>query len=119
METFSITFTELLLLMGNSIPPKNELTWNQTIDRHYRLMTTYQRNTMFEYISKIEEYQERLKEGNGSCLLFQERFDPQNQYELEMVSGITIDVFKRKDGYHVGIKTPIIPEMIKSVTKKL
>jgi hypothetical protein len=105
---FSIDFFELAFLAEACIPPTpiaRALFWKSLIDVHYHQMTGDERLRLLEWLRRNYNYKHGLKNGNEDILLFEARYDPENQVVVETEFNDKREVnnaFKWKGGYYVG-----------------
>ncbi|HEY6143712.1 MAG TPA: hypothetical protein VIV55_09910 [Flavobacterium sp.] len=84
-NNFTIDFFELSFLAEACIPPRPIARghfWGKLIDLYYDQMTQDQRDNLFEWINRCYGMEEGIKNKNESCLLFNARYDKNNQYEV-------------------------------------
>jgi len=82
MNEFKIDFFELAFLAEACIPPRpiaRTMFWQHLTDIYWEQMTEDQREHMFEWLNKNENYKRSL-ETNEDTKMFHARFDPDSQY---------------------------------------
>lgn len=119
MSKFTIDFFELSFLAKACIPPApiaRSMFFDKMIDDYYHEMTDSERLRIFEYMNMNTRYLQKLKEGDEKVLLFQNRFNPENQFLLSYDTGKekgTIEAFLHKDNYVLNTRTSINKEFVK------
>ena len=120
---FSIDFFEFSFLVEACIAPRTIARasfWNDLIDKHYHILTPNERERLFEWINRNGNFEHNLKDNNEDCLLFNARFDKDNQYQVKANYNnqiTTYDCFKWKDRYHTAISISINEDYIIEVLK--
>lgn len=120
MSKFEISFFELAFLAEACIPPvpiARNYFWQKLIDIYYNQLTPDERIRLYTWINENKSFQLSLEKGNDDCILFNARYNPDNQYNVKTSGSGVIHTFLYKDKYHVGKTTFISPEQIKSVKK--
>ena len=113
MSTFEIDFFEFSFLVEACIPPKpiaRAVFWLDVIDKHYHKMTSDESSRLYHWIKKNPLFERGLEENERGCVLFEARFNPNNQYIVTTnFSGEaeTHRCFKLNDEYHISISTSI------------
>jgi hypothetical protein len=114
---FGIDFFEFAFLVEACIPPRpiaRSMFWQEVIDKYYHVLTENERVRLFEWITTNSFFD--LK--NEDCRLFYARFNPANQYELEIEfegKRETIKCFKWNDRFHRDKQTSIVEKYIVNV----
>jgi hypothetical protein len=54
--------------------------WQRVIDKYYYVLTQTERDRLFEWINRHPSMESGLEEGEEDCLLFNARFDKDNQF---------------------------------------
>lgn len=113
-----IDFFEILFLAQVCIPPvpiARGMFWERLIDELYPKLNDDQRKQFFKNIT--EQY--RFSVENEECLLFYNRYNPDNQYAVTVsLGGVEIGFyhcFLHKDSYHTSKKSSVIPEAITNI----
>ncbi len=120
MSTFNIDFFELSFLAEACIPPvpiARGTFWQDLINKHYYTMTDGERSRLYTWILKNM----RFDIANGDCLMFELRFNPDNQYLVQTKhkgAKETHEAFKVGGLYHVSTSTHIEPKYITEVHKQ-
>ena len=121
MSRFSIDFFEFSFLVEACIPPRpiaRAMFWDDVIDKHYNTLTDNERVRLFEWINRNPCMQDGIEEGNEDCLLFNARFDPDNQYKVHTNYNNKLeiyDAFKLNDRYYIKKNTSIEDKYITKV----
>ncbi len=102
---FSIDFFDFSFLVEACIPPvpiARHSFWEDVINKYYYALSKDERNNLFDWITQNSKFDKN----NKDCEMFFARFDPKNQYlvelKLEGVSEIK-ECFLWKEKYHTGI----------------
>jgi hypothetical protein len=121
MSRFNIDFFEFSFLVEACIPPRpiaRAMFWDDVIDIHYNFLTDNERGSLFEWINRNPCMQDGIEEGNEDCLLFNARFDPDNQYKVHTNYNDKLEVydaFKLNDRYYIKKNTSIEDKYITKV----
>jgi hypothetical protein len=122
MKRFKIDFIEFAFLVEACIPPRpiaRTYFWHQVIDKYYHDMTKEERNNLYEWINKNPQFEEAKKKEHDAYL-FELRFNPDNQYEVETEHEGKKEkhqCFKVNDRYYTKRNTSIVDEYITDVKK--
>jgi len=123
MSRFNIDFFEFSFLVEACIPPRpiaRAMFWDDVIDKHYNTLTDNERVRLFEWINRNPCMQDGIEEGNEDCLLFNARFNPDNQYKVHTNYNDKLEVydaFKLNDRYYIKKNTSIEDRFITKVEK--
>ena len=123
MSRFNIDFFEFSFLVEACIPPRpiaRAMFWDDVIDKHYHKLTDNERVRLFEWINRNPCMQDGIEEGNEDCLLFNARFNPDNQYKVHTNYNDKLEVydaFKLNDRYYIKKNTSIEDKYIVKVEK--
>ena len=118
---FKIDFFELCFLAEACIPPRpiaRSMFFENLSEKYYYEMNANERKRIYEWISKLDYFQHSLKNRNDLCVLFECRFNPNNQYRVKCeIAGKEeiYETFKMDNRYHINKSTSIVEEFIKSV----
>lgn len=119
---FNIDFFEFSFLVEACIPPRpiaRAMFWDDVINKHYQVLTENERQRLFEWINRCDNFTYNLPT-NEDCQLFNARFDKENQYEVETkYNSITEKhkVFKWQGKYHISKTQSVNEEYIVEITK--
>lgn len=120
---FDIDFYEFSFLAEACIPPRpiaRAMFWHDVIDKYYHLLTPDERERLYEWISRNPSYQESLENRNEDCILFKNRYNPDNQYIVTTIyegQQEEKECFKHFGRYHLSRTTSINNEYIINVKK--
>ena len=123
MSRFNIDFFEFSFLVEACIPPRpiaRAMFWDDVINKHYNTLTDNERARLFEWVNRNPCMQDGIEELNEDCLLFNARFDPNNQYQVHTNYNKKLeiyDAFKWNDRYYIKKDTSIEDKFIKKVKK--
>lgn len=119
---FNIDFFEFSFLVEACIPPRpiaRAMFWDDVINKHYHVLTENERQRLFEWINRCDNFTYNLPI-NEDCQLFNARFDKENQYEVETkYNSITEKhrVFKWQGKYHISKTQSVNEDYIVEITK--
>jgi hypothetical protein len=122
-QRFNIDFFEFSFLVEACIPKTpiaRAYFWGNVIDKYYFEMTQNERDRLFEWINRTYRMEEGLKAKDEDCLLFNARFDRNNQYLVYTIFNgeeKTYEAFKFEDKYYIKRNTSIAEEYIIKVEK--
>ena len=123
MNRFNIDFFEFSFLVTACIPPQpiaRSMFWDDVINVHYKVMTQQERDNLYLWVNREDRMQRGLKEKNESCMLFNARYDNENQYIAtcfhENKESI-INCFKWNNKYHTSKTQFIAEEYINKIDK--
>lgn len=122
---FNIAFFEFAFLVEACIPPvpiARATFWKNVIDMYYFKLSKNERYNLFQWINITSKMQASIYEKNEECLLFNARFDPDNQYNVTTNFNNTEDViecFKLNGKYHVSSKSSVNEKYIINIEKKI
>jgi hypothetical protein len=123
MSTFNIDFIEFSFLVEACIPPRpiaRSMFWDDVINIHYNAMDNEERIRLYDWIGRNEGYKEGLSRKNEQVLIFEARFNPDNQYIVttELNANATKHLaFKMSDKYYTKTNTWIEESYITNIEK--
>ena len=123
INRFNIDFIEFSFLVTACIPPTpiaRSMFWEEVCGKYYKILTQEERNNLFEWVNREYSMQRGIESNNEYCLLFNARYDKNNQYIVSTdYKGLLqeIECFKWKDAYHTGKNTSIQEKYITKITK--
>lgn len=82
-QRFKIDFIEFSFLVSACIPDTpiaRAYFWQNVVDKYYYEMSSNERERLYDWINRDWRMEEGIKKGNEDCLLFNARFDKENQY---------------------------------------
>ena len=115
---FNIDFFEFSFLVEATIPPTpiaRSMFWSDVINKYYHVLTEDEREKLFDWINRHGAMKQGIENNDEDCLLFNARFDKDNQYKVTTkYDGVvdTVNCFKWKDRYHTSIKKSLLEEYI-------
>lgn len=113
---FDIDFFEFSFLVEACIPPvpiARMSFWYDTIDKYYNVLTENERGRLFQWIQFNPEFDIK----NEECLVWYNRYNPDNQYQIETTDNQIFVCFLHDDKYHTKRNTSINPDFIKKIKK--
>ena len=122
-RTFCVDFIEFAFLVEACIPPRpiaRSMFWTRVVDEYYNQMTDEERGRLYEWIGMNPGYQDQKEKGNIDCLLFDARFNPDNQYRVFTDyegNHEAFHCFKLGDRYCTSSTTSILDKYITEVQK--
>lgn len=120
---FNIDFFEFSFLVEACIPPRpiaRAMFWDDVINKHYHTLTENERERLFEWVNRCSGMEHELEIKNEDCLLFNARFDKDNQYKVRCKyhgEEKIVDCFKWKNRYHISKTQSILEHYIIEITK--
>lgn len=123
ISRFNIDFFEFSFLVEACIPPRpiaRSMFWDDVINKHYHTLTDDEKSRLFEWVNRNHCMQHGLENKNEDCLLFNARFDPNNQYEVTSKYKGKTDTHKCflwEDKYHISKSTSIEGKYITKTEK--
>jgi hypothetical protein len=116
---FSISFFELSFLAEACVPPTpiaRASFWQSLIDVHFYRMTQDERDHLFEWINRDWRFKDSLEKKNKDCLLFNARFDKENNFDVELNNGEVVkNTFLWGGYYHTQCRVFLDKNQIKKV----
>jgi hypothetical protein len=120
---FNIDFFEFSFLVEACIPSSpiaRAMFWDDVINKYYNVLTTNERDKLYSWINRCYGMEEGIKDGNEDCLLFNARFDKDNQYLVKTKYNNkeeVVECFKWNNRYHINKTKSILEEYIIEVNK--
>ena len=120
---FNIDFFEFSFLVEACIPPRpiaRAMFWDDVINKHYHTLTENERQRLFEWVNRCSGMEHGLEIKNEDCLLFNARFDKENQYQVTTKYNSiteTHSVFKWQGKYHISKTQSVNEDYIVEITK--
>lgn len=124
-KKIEIDFIELAFLVEACIPPcpiARATIWSDTIDKHYHKLTKNGRARMYDWMNRNEKFKIQLEKSDEDCLLFNARFNPENQYVVHTeINGKKqeTECFLFYGIFHTSSNTHIVGDYITGHIKKL
>ncbi len=120
---FPIDFFEFSFLVEACVPPRpiaRAMFWDDVINVHYHTMTQNERNGLYDWINRSYGIEQGIKNGNEDCLLFNARFDKNNQFEVVTIYEGKVEVhqlFLWKGRYHLSKTQSVEKKYITKIRK--
>ena len=120
-QRFKIDFFEFSFLVEACVPKTpivRAYFWGNVIDKYYFEMTQNERDRLFEWINRTYRMEEGLKTKDKDCLLFNARFDKNNQFIIHTLFNgeeKVHEAFKFEDKYYIKRNVSIAEEYITKV----
>ena len=118
---FDIDFFEFSFLVTACIPPQpiaRSVFWDDVINKHYKVLTQQERDNLYLWVNRDDRMKYGLKEKNEACLLFNARYDNENQYIATCFYNgkeSMVECFKWNNEYHTSKSQYIADEYIAKV----
>lgn len=122
-KRFNIDFIEFSFLVEACVPKTpiaRAYFWGNVIDKYYFELTQNERDRLFNWINRTYRMEEGLKDKDGDCLLFNARFDRDNQFLIYYSFGgenSTKEAFLFEGKYHISRTSSINEEYITKIEK--
>lgn len=122
-QRFEIDYFEFCFLVEACIPPRpiaRAYFWQKVIDKYYYELTQNERDRLFEWVNRHTSMEEGIKNNNEDCLLFNARYDKNNQYLVHYKYNGVEDVkeaFLWKKDYYIAKNTLINNDYIVKIEK--
>jgi hypothetical protein len=94
--------------------------FQRVIDKYYYVLTQDERDRLFEWINRSYSFESGLETKDESCLLFNARFDKNNQFIVSTFFGGKegkTEAFLFEGKYHTSKNTTINEDYITKVEK--
>lgn len=122
---FDIDFFEFSFLVEACIPERpiaRAMFWHDTINKYYHVLTVDERSRLYGWINLNPNYKSCIEKKNRDCLLFDARYNPNNQYKVKVYNKAldkeeTYECFKFNDWYYIKIDVSINDEFIVDIEK--
>lgn len=101
-------------------PIARSMFFDRVINKYYHILTQDERDRLFEWLNRNSSFVHDLENGEESCLLFNARFDKNNQFLIHTLfegEEKTIKAFKFEDEYYTGKNSYIVKEYIIKIEK--
>lgn len=101
-------------------PIARSMFFDRVINKYYHVLTQNERDRLFEWLNRNSGFIHDLENGEESCLLFNARFDKNNQFLIHTLfegEEKTIKTFKFEDKYYTGKNSYIAKEYITKIEK--
>jgi len=111
-------FSFLVEACAGNRPIARSMFFDRVIDKYYHVLSQDERNNLFEWINRSNSFKFDLERGCDSCLLFNARFDKNNQFVVHALFNgeeKVYEAFKFEDRYYIKKNTFIAEEYITKV----
>ena len=101
-------------------PIARSMFFQRVIDKYYYVLTQNERDRLFEWINRSYSFESGLETKDESCLLFNARFDKNNQFIVSTFFGgkeNKTESFLLDGKYHTSKNTTINEDYITKVEK--
>ena len=115
-----IEFAFLVEACSGRQPIARSMFFQRVIDKYYYVLTQDERDRLFEWINRSYSFESGLETKDESCLLFNVRFDKNNQFIVSTFFGgkeNKTEAFLLDGKYHTSKNTTINEEYITNVEK--
>lgn len=115
---YEIDFFELCFLADACIPPTpiaRAHFWSKFTFEIGKELSVEERSRAYEWLMKHPRLQQAIELGIEEALLFEARYNPENQYIVRTVEGNAHEAFLYKGCYYVDEGKSIIDEHIQEV----
>lgn len=116
MSNFTVDFFELMFLAEVCIPPRpiaRSMFWDDLSDKHYHAMSPDERKRAFDWLAN--KYDFNLD--NADCSHFFARYNPENQYKLQLTDESEVSCYLFNGRYHISKNKTVSEGYIKEVEK--
>lgn len=101
-------------------PIARSMFFQRVIDKYYYVLTQNERDRLFEWLNRNSSFKFDLEKGEESCLLFNARFDKDNQFLVSTFFGgenKDVEAFLFQGRYYTKRNTSINEDYITKVVK--
>ena len=115
-----IEFAFLVEACSGRQPIARSMFFQRVIDKYYYVLTQDERDLLFEWINRSYSFESGLETKDENCLLFNARFDKNNQFIVSTFFGgkeNKTEAFLLDGKYHTSKNTTINEEYITNVEK--
>jgi len=118
---FNIDFFEFCALVEACIPDSpimRAMFWDKVIDLYYHELTVNERSRLYSWINRNPSFQYSLEKNNEGCIIFNARYNPDNQYKVttNYIGEIKVnDCFKLNDRYYLSKTVSINEDYITNI----
>ena len=115
-----IEFAFLVEACSGRQPIARSMFFQRVIDKYYYVLTQDERDRLFEWINRSYSFESGLETKDESCLLFNARFDKNNQFIVSTFFGgkeNKTESFLLDGRYHTSKTTSINEDYITKVEK--
>ena len=111
-------FSFLVSACAGRRPIARSMFFSRVIDKYYYVLSQNERDCLFDWLNRDSSFQYDLEKEEESCLLFNARFDKNNQFLVHTFFGgeeKVYEAFKFEDRYYTKKDTFIAEEYITKV----
>jgi hypothetical protein len=111
-------FSFLVSACAGRRPIARSMFFSRVIDKYYYVLSQIERDCLFDWLNRDSSFQYDLEKEEESCLLFNARFDKNNQFLVYTFfdgEEKTYETFKFEDKYYTKKGTFIAEEYITKV----
>lgn len=118
-----IDFFEFAFLTEACIPKRpiaRAMFWQRVIDKYYYVLSQNERDRLFEWVNRHPSMESGVEEEEEDCLLFNARFDRNNQFLVSTFFGgenKDVEAFLLNDTYYTSKNRFINEDYITKVVK--
>ena len=115
-----IEFAFLVEACSGRQPIARSMFFQRVIDKYYYVLTQDERDRLFEWINRSYSFESGLETKDENCLLFNARFDKNNQFIVSTFFGgkeNKTEAFLLDGKYHTSKNTTINEDYITKVEK--
>ena len=115
-----IEFAFLVEACSGRQPIARSMFFQRVIDKYYYVLTQDERDRLFEWINRSYSFESGLETKDENCLLFNARFDKNNQFLVSTFFGgkeNKTEAFLLDGRYHTSKTTSINEDYITKVEK--
>ena len=115
-----IEFAFLVEACSGRQPIARSMFFQRVIDKYYYVLTQDERDRLFEWINRSYSFESGLETKDENCLLFNARFDKNNQFLVSTFFGgkeNKTEAFLLDGKYHTSKNTTINEDYITKVEK--
>lgn len=122
-KRFEIDFFELSFLTEACVPNSpiaRHCFWMKMVNKYYHQMNDSERARLHEWMNRNWKYTEGLENENEYVLVFENRYNPDNQYSVEVCYEDKVEVheaFLHNGRYHTSDNSWIREDIITKVEK--
>ena len=113
-------FSFLVSACAGRRPIARSMFFSRVIDKYYYVLSQIERDCLFDWLNRDSSFQYDLEKEEESCLLFNARFDKNNQFLVHTLFNgeeKTYETFKFEDKYYTKKDTFIAEEYITKIEK--
>lgn len=113
-------FSFLVSTCAGSRPIARSMFFSRVIDKYYYVLSQNERDCLFDWLNRDSSFQYGLEKEEESCLLFNARFDKNNQFLVHTFfdgEEKIIEAFLLDGKYHTSKTTSINEEYITKIEK--